>query len=154
MQESVDIDTRKEIIKKQSVFSQLTEGETAELAAILKEKKMIKGETIVKEGDTVDSVYLIVEGEVDVRQIFRDDGNPTVKSIATLHPGQAIGLNESGFFSLTGKRTATVIANTDVTLLALSIPLFHGFALAYPHVSEIMRKNAQSMLGIFRMGEG
>jgi len=55
-------------------------------------------------------------------------------------------LNETGFYSLTGKRTATVVALTDLETLYLSVAAFHGFALAHSHVNEIMHEQAEEFL--------
>jgi CRP-like cAMP-binding protein len=142
MEETVSIETKIQLIKKQNVFSKFTDEETKNLAAILVEQHFKTGATIVTEGDYVDSVYIIVSGRADVRHNIVQDGKLVVRSLALLGPGQAVGLNETGFFSLTGKRTATVVAITPVVALYLSIPKFKGFSLANPHVSEIMRQNA------------
>jgi hypothetical protein len=65
-----------------------------------------------------------------------------VSSVAILSAGDAIGLNETGFYSISGKRTATVIALTEMNLYRLSVAAFHGFSLSHTHVSEVMRKNS------------
>lgn len=147
MDGAVDLSANKILLKKQVCFSQLTEDELEKLSELLKEKKILAAETIVTEGDPVDSVYLIISGTADVRNITIKEGNFHFTSIATLGPGDAIGLNDTGFYSLSGLRTATVVALTDMTLLYLNIAEFHGFALAYSHVNEVMRKNAEKVIG-------
>ena len=137
-----NMNVKKDFTKQQACFAELTPEEIEGLASLLVEKHFSAGQLIVTEGDPVDSVYLIVEGTADVR-IITDTNNPDVlNSVATLGPGQSIGLNDTGFYSLSGKRTATVIAITDMVLLYLSLPEFHGFALSNHHVSEVMRINA------------
>lgn len=135
---------KKELVKKQGPFSKLNDDELTQLTELFKEQDFKAGETIVSEGDPVDSVYLIIEGRADVKQLKLKDNMTYLESIATLTPGQSIGLNETGFYSISGRRTATVIALTDLYTLVLNIAAFHGFALAYPHVNEIMRMNAHS----------
>ncbi len=143
MDESIDFDHKKAAVKQQSCFVPLSEVETTELANLLVEKHFSKGDVIVVEGDLVDSVFLIIQGQADVRVTTIKDRVKQVKSVATLTVGSAIGLNESGFYSLTGKRTATVVALTDMVVLRLSVAKFHGLALAYPHVNEVMRKSGE-----------
>jgi CRP-like cAMP-binding protein len=143
-----DLVLKEEILKKQACFSELTAEETHVLASLLSEKQFKAGETIVTEGDLVDSVYLIVSGFADVQHVTIKNEVLDILSLATLSPGDAIGLNEQGFYSLSGVRTATVVAKTDMVLLRLSVPAFHGFALSYPHVNEVMRRNAETMLDI------
>jgi CRP-like cAMP-binding protein len=146
MDDSTDLATKNSFVRKQACFKALTEKESQELAALLVDKSVKAGETIVTEGDPVDSVYLIVKGTADVRHTTVGDKGLESHSVAALNPGEAIGLNETGFYSLTGRRTATVIALTDMTLLRLSLSEFHGFALANSHVHAVMRKNAEGKL--------
>jgi len=142
MESTLSLVDKMHLVKKQTVFSKLTEDEIIELASLFQIKAFQPGETIVTEGDFVDSFFLIVEGSAEVQHITLQNGQLNKQILAELHQGQAIGLNETGFYSLTGKRTATVVALTQIILLELGIPKFHGFALAYPHVNEIMRQNA------------
>ncbi|VVC75695.1 putative NTE family protein [Aquicella siphonis] len=146
MDESADLTLRIQLVKKQPVFSQLTDKETEELASLFSEKKVASEQTIVKEGDPVDSIYLIASGTADVRHVTIKDNAPVVNSVAILSSGDAIGLNETGFYSISGKRTATVVAMTDMVLYRLSVAAFHGFALAHSHVSDIMHKHAENIL--------
>lgn len=140
MDELADLGVTVGLIKKQPLFSQLTEKETEELASLLSEKTVKSGEVIVKEGDPVDSIFLIATGKADVRQ------HGVAQAVASLNPNDAIGLNETGFYSLSGKRTATVVALTDMRLFRLSVTAFHGFSLSHSHVSEIMHKHTDSMM--------
>jgi CRP-like cAMP-binding protein len=146
MDDSIDLQAKKAYIKKQPCFTPLTDQELDILATLFVEKPMRSGETVVTKGESVDSVYLIVSGTVEVRDVIVENGKIVTPKLAVLGPNEAIGLNEAGFYSLSGIRTATVVALTDVVLLRLSVTAFHGFALAYSHVNEIMRKNAKIML--------
>lgn len=148
MSDPIDMDIKKIIIKKQACFSKLTDEETEVLASLLTEKHAALNEIIVKEGDPVDSVYFIVSGIADVKQAPDKDHPDQLQSIATLSLNDAIGLNERGFYSISGIRTATVVALTDMVLLRLSVAAFHGFALAYSHVTEVMRQHAQGLLNV------
>lgn len=147
MDNTIDSSLKKEYVKNQACFSKLTEEETDKLAELFTEIHVAPGETIVVEGNPVDSVYLIISGQADVRHVTIKDHSEQIQSLATLGPGQAIGLNETGFYSLSGIRTATVVAITDMVLLRLSVAQFHGFALEYSHVNQVMRVNAEAVLG-------
>lgn len=151
MADVIGLEYRRTLLKKQACFVQLTENEYEVLTDLLAEKAFKKGDTIVTEGDPVDSVYIIVSGRADVRHAAIKHGLPEITSVAKLGPEQAIGLNEFGFYSLSGVRTATVVAETDMITLRLSVAAFHGFALAYPHVNEVMRKYAETFLGIVKL---
>lgn len=142
---SADLSMQMQLIRKQPVFSQLTDDEVAELASLLVEVNALPGEIIVNEGDPVDSIYLIANGTVDVRVVSLIQGVTQVSSVAILSFGDSIGLNETGFYSLSGKRTATVVALTDMLMYRLGVAAFHGFALAHSHVSDVMRKISSDM---------
>lgn len=146
MADPLDLIEKKSIIKKQQCFTPLTDEETGILADLLSEVHFKPGDTIVTEGDPVDSIYLIVSGTAEVRHVYVEDKVVKFTPLATLGEGAAIGLNETGLYSLSGVRTATVVAITDMVALCLSVAAFHGFALAYTHVSEVMRKHADSIL--------
>jgi CRP-like cAMP-binding protein len=141
MDDLIDMETKKALIKKQAFFSQFTDEETDMLATLFVEKPFAASSVIVTEGDPVDSVYLIVEGEAEVQHITMKDRVPQIQSLAKLGPGTSIGLSDTGFYSLSGVRTATVAALTDIKTLRLSLAAFHGFKLAYPRISDLMRKN-------------
>lgn len=144
MDETTDISIQVQLIKRQPLFSQLTPEEVNELAMLFSEIKAKPDDAIVKQGDAVDSIYLIANGTADVRLVTINNGVPNYSSVAILSAGEAIGLNETGFYSLSGRRTATVVAMTDMVLYKLSVAAFHGFALSHTHVSEIMHKHAEN----------
>lgn len=145
MSEALSEEVKKAYILKQSVFTKFTDKEVDVLAELLTEQRFHPGETIVTEGDPVDSVYLIVEGTAEVQHVTVVEGKLHVEPLAQLTVGNSIGLGDTGFYSISGVRTATVIALTDMLLLRLSMPAFHGFALSYPHVNEVMRQNVAAL---------
>ncbi len=144
---TVDLIKRSAILHAQQCFANLTNEETDILAGFLQERTYQANERIVREGDPVDSVYFIVKGHADVRHVRYVDREAQIESVATLKEGGTIGLNDQGFYSLTGRRTATVVANVEMLLLRLSVAVFHGFSLVNPHVSRVMREHAARILG-------
>lgn len=119
-------------------FAVLNAAELSELAQQMEEICLFEHEVIVKEGDIVDSIYIIISGraEVSVKE----------KVIATLSAGEAIGLNELGFYSTTGIRTATVIASSNIVLLRLTLENLNAFLFKFPHANVAMQQAAQQML--------
>ncbi|EKD54884.1 MAG: hypothetical protein ACD_60C00037G0003 [uncultured bacterium] len=148
MTDIIDADVKKAFIRKQECFSALTENEITMLADLLIEKHFSAGEIVVIEGQPVDSVYLVISGEADVRHVYIENNTTRFTSLATLGPGEAIGLNDTGFYSISGVRTATVVALSEMVTLCLSIAAFHGFALVNSHVNEVMHQHAKALLGI------
>lgn len=145
MEDVINLNTKQEFVQQQACFAKLTADEQQKLAALLIETSIPAGQIIVNEGDPVDSVFIIVRGTADVRHLRVENDEIVFDSVAQLHEGQAIGLNSVGFYSLSGLRTATVVALTDMVLLRLSVAEFHGFALMNSHVSEVLRQNASEV---------
>ncbi|MBI5775054.1 MAG: cyclic nucleotide-binding domain-containing protein [Verrucomicrobia bacterium] len=83
---------------------------------------------IVRQGEHGDAMYLILEGEVRVRQII--GGKET--TIATLGPGEFFG--EISLFDQ-GPRSADVVANTDGTLLKITVAVFEDLAQKEPDLA-------------------
>ncbi len=148
MSETIGFDVKEAQIRLQPVFSDLTEDEVRVLSTLLTERHIRAGETIVTQGEPVDSVYFIVRGKANVVRIsINSAGIPDIEHITKLGEGETIGLNETGFYSISGIRTATVIADTNMILLQLSVAAFHGFALSNTHVNDVMHKHASYILG-------
>lgn len=146
MAELNDLDKKVSLIRKQSCFTPLTEKEMYELAELWIEQTVQPGDVIVTEGDMVDSVFLIVSGQAEVRHDRILDGKLVSEKVAELGSEDAIGLNETGFYSLSGRRTATVAALTEMVVYRLSVAAFHGFTLTHAHVNHIMRRQALKVL--------
>lgn len=145
MANEISIETKKELVKKQGCFSNLSDTEIDVLVTLLVEKKFAPGEVIVKQGARVDSVYIIVSGTADIIVSKRENDQTITEKVAEMKDGAAIGLNDRGFYSITGLRTATVTATSEMMTLKLSVVVFRGFALAYPHASQVMREQAERL---------
>lgn len=128
------------LIASYPLFCLLTPENIHALALVAREKYVDSGTHITEEGAVVDSVYLILSGTAEV---MVKEGNG-VKSVAKLGPGDAIGLAESGFFSPSGIRTATVIAETSLVLLTIDIEDFYHFlrepSVPYPGLKNVGEK--------------
>ena len=66
MNDKIPLTLRQSVIKNQPCFSPLKNEEIEMLATLLVPKEFKAGETIVNEGEPVDSFYLLVEGEAEV----------------------------------------------------------------------------------------
>ncbi len=128
-QPTVSLKERQDLIKAFPCFAMLTPAQSEEMVALMREIQFEPLEQIVAENDLVDSVYVIVRGEAEVtREAQTKYRKKMVKvPVAALGAGEGIGLNDTGFYSTTGKRTATVTAVTDMLLLRLDIKDLYGF---------------------------
>ena len=100
------------------------------------EQRFMEGATIVREGEPGDMFYVIVEGEAKVK-----DRNG--RTLSGLIPGDFFG--EISLMD-GGPRTATVVAVTNLTALALSRKDFGTLLQSEPKVTVGLLKHAATLL--------
>lgn len=143
----IDLAARQKLIHDFPCFKKLTEKEVFLLARMAEEVDFDAGTVIVKQNDPVDSVYLIFSGiaEVFVKPKEETYLNEDVLA-STLLDGESIGLNEFGFFSKSGFRTATVIAKTKIELLKITLQNFHQFLTQHPHFAKVLETSSREII--------
>ena len=114
-----------EELQKSRLFEGLLPEEVEMLAELTQHKKYSKGEVVFEQGDVGDSLYLLLEGSIDVIQ-KRQDGSEHIITV----------LEAPDFFgemSLIDKeyRSATIRARDDAVMLCLSNENLHSFARVY-----------------------
>jgi len=113
----------------------------AQLAGALEKmvaRRFSAGTTILREGDSGDSLYLITGGRVEVET--RDDGGERVP-LGTLGPGDFFG----EVSLLTSRpRTATVTALTDLEALELSRASIVSLSAAYPDLERALAESQRA----------
>ena len=100
--------------KDQDLCRDLEQEEIDFLESFLKFSEYKNGEFIIEQGDDADSIYFILSGQVNVDLSETEHFN---QRIAVLNPGTAFG--ELAMID-GGKRSATVIADSDVKCAALN----------------------------------
>lgn len=132
---------KKQLISDYALFCLMNTNDTHELALLSQEITVPEDTIIVKEGEIVDSIYLIKSGTAQVTKTINTLEKKEVMHIAILREGDSIGLNESGFFSNSGIRNATVTSLSDMVLLAIDIKIFNDFlaksSIYYPALQNI-----------------
>src|ERR1044071_3814267 len=81
------------------IFAQLDAAEMTELAARFETRSLKRGETVIRQGEPADALYIVVSGRFSVTRTGRR------APIAEIGPDQPIG--EIGFITNTNSRTAT-----------------------------------------------
>jgi CRP-like cAMP-binding protein len=102
------------LLKNAAIFADLTEEELARVAEVCKEQKFKFGQTIFKEGEPGNRLYLISEGEVRISRIIPGSGE---EALTVLKKGACFG--EMAVFDRS-ERSTDAIANTDCTLLTIT----------------------------------
>lgn len=110
------------------------------------------GETLVRQGDTGDSMYIIRRGKVEV--LGRTDNGAT-RRIAVMHRPQIMG--EAAM--MTGEpRNATLRAQTDVEVLELNresfAELFKRHPEAVEQISEVIANRASERKEALKVADG
>lgn len=138
---------RIKLIRLFPCFSSFQDDIAYKFANLFQEITYAPAETIVNEEELVDSIFLIVSGKAEVTHATMRRKKIQRIPLAILQHGDSIGLSDSGFFSSTGKRTATVTALTEMMLLRLDIKTLATF-LAEHQLESAMYDASLQMLRI------
>lgn len=118
------------------LFHDLDASRIAAIAALLRTRRVERGERLVRKGDEADSMYFVVSGDVEV-------------NTETGAPPHRLGAGE--FFGEVAlianrRRTATVTAAAPCKLLVLHKRDLHGFMEAHPEFAELVRETSRRRL--------
>jgi CRP-like cAMP-binding protein len=102
-------DAKIELLRKVPLFQRMPRKEMARIAALASEVSYPQGVPLLRKGSRDDGFYIVLQGEVDVRQ--------GVRLLQTLKRGQFFG--EIGLLAKV-PRTATVTTGTPVDALYIS----------------------------------
>ena len=123
------------LVARVPLFSQLSATQIADVMKILRAQKVEKGAVIVRRGEPAHSMYLIVDGEVEIRLRHRH-----VRLSAGDFFGEIAALRQS-------RRSATVQALTPTRLLALDASDLHSLMDREPQIASRIWEAAQARLG-------
>lgn len=151
-EKTISLSQRQTLLVKLPCFSTFNSKELENLASRMTEVHYSKGETIVMQDTLIESIFIIVEGIAEVSRNIIKIKKITKKKhitnipVATLEKGEAIGLNDTGFYSTTGMRTANVVALSDMLLLQLDLKSLQDFFKTYPNLHTNMIEATEQML--------
>ena len=117
-------------IKNIQIFHWLNEDELQKILLISSILHFKKGENIISQGDVGDSLYAIVSGKVEVA--VKDIKEKKV-AICTIQQGEIFG--EAAIF-MTAKRTASIIASIDTTVIQVGRKDLIYFFKTFPHAGN------------------
>ncbi len=125
-----EIEKRADALKKVDLFQTLTDEERHALAGRLRIAPFVRGEAMTRQGAEAHWLYLITQGEAEVRVSV--DGRLNER-VATLSAGDFFG--EMGM--MTGEpRSATVVALSDVECYRVDKDAFHDTLRSRPEIAE------------------
>jgi len=116
-------------LAKLPLFVELSDDQLGDIAACTRAVSIAEGETVATQGDNAYEFFVVEEGEADVRR----DGDV----IAWVGQGDVIG--EIGLL-VTGTRTASIVARTPMTLVAMFAREFKQVERQTPAVADRLRE--------------
>lgn len=126
-------------LRRVEIFAGLSDAELLQVAGLCKALRAPAGQTIFKEGDTGDELYIVHEGTVRVMITTRlSDGTTAPSTINTLYPGQCFGEQ-----ALLGgaARTATITTNEPTVLIVMRALDFDALAEHNPRIGFVVMRN-------------
>ncbi|MBA3661782.1 MAG: cyclic nucleotide-binding domain-containing protein [Gammaproteobacteria bacterium] len=141
----VSLTSRVTLLRGFPCFASLSVEQIDQLAGYLHEVHYSPLQSIVSQHDLIDSVYFIVQGSAEVTHEIINKKIIKSVPVALLNENESIGLNEKGFYSITGQRTATVKAVTPLLALKLSLADLTNF-LQKNHLEKVMFASAKQTL--------
>ena len=132
------------------LLQNLDEGELRSFLGIARRVQFPRGKTILKEGEVGDTMYIIAEGTVEVSKTLvmkmaREDFRDRDKILTKLSAEDHAIFGEVALFEQ-NKRTATVVALTDCSLLEISKSDFLRLAEQNPRIGYKITRNIAQLL--------
>jgi CRP-like cAMP-binding protein len=115
----------RDILMNVPLFSELSKRHVKRVADVMEEERYHEGAKIVREGEDGDSLYVLVEGQADVVR----DG----RTVDRLLPGDFFG--EISLLD-GGPRTATIVADTPITVYAIRRGPFNRMLTQEPEIAS------------------
>ena len=128
------------------LFEGLTREELDRLMEICEWKSFTKANTLFREGEPSNQLYVVVEGLLGVRKHIidqKEDRLPLLPVIAELGTGEIVG--EFSFFDGT-PRSAEVFAIADTWTLVLTPEAFQQFSNRFPQIAQKITVNLVKIL--------
>jgi CRP-like cAMP-binding protein/Zn-dependent protease len=137
-----DLQACRKILEQHPLLGQLSKSLMDQLMSEFTLVYCKAGEMLFKEGDPLDSIFFIKSGKAEVSKEVTFDKKYQKVPIATLNAYEAIGLDaQGGFFSKTGKRSASIIAQTDLTLFRLEKKALNHFLKEHLPFSQLFQES-------------
>lgn len=138
------------ILKSLPILRDLDEGELSTFMMITRRVQFPRGKIIIKEGEPGDTMYIVAEGTVEisknlVMKIGREEFQDRDKILTKLSAEDHAVFGEVALFER-GKRTATVVAQTDCTLLEITRDDFRRLGEENPRIGYKIIRNITHLL--------
>jgi putative peptide zinc metalloprotease protein len=141
-----DLQKRLSLLKNIPFFTYIAVAEFEKLAVHFHDVSYASGSILVNENEIIDSIFVIVEGRVEVSRQEKRSGKIEPDILSVLHHGEVIGLNDTGYFSASSLRTATVTALTQLLVIRMELRDFKQFLKTHPVNLPNITQSTDTML--------
>ncbi len=128
-------------LQKVPLFAALDGEHLRAILAVSETRKVRKDAVICRQGDKGESLFVLLSGRVKA-VLLAEDGREVI--LAVLEPGELFG--EMALFDMEERRSATVIAAEDCTLLSLSGKAFLEVLRSDPSIALSMLRSLSQRL--------
>jgi len=130
-----------EVLRKTELCHGLNDNELQQLSAIFHTKRVKRDDTIMREGEPTNELYIIAKGRVKVA--IQSSASGGTEKIATIRDNEICG----EFAFLDGStRSASIVAEEESIVLFVDYLEFHRFMEANEHIGFIIMKNLAKIL--------
>ena len=123
------------LLRRVDAFAALDEATLARVAALVEWRQVARGETLIREGDEADDLFIVAKGRFWV--LSGDE------PIAEIEPGEPIG--ELAFFA-GGVRSANVVAARNSAVMALTKSAYDQISAETPALSRTILSSVSKRL--------
>ena len=131
----------KALMREMPHFDRLDDEELEIMSKHIDYQKVAAGKTLVKEGDTGESLYYVISGEMEINKEALD-GRHAV--LARFKKGATVG--EMAIIENKSTRSATAITITETELLVLNRTRFNELAESNPNIALKITQNIANMI--------
>lgn len=137
-------------LKAVPILRDLDGEEVRQFLKIARRVRVPRGQAILTEGQTGETMYIIEEGMVEVSKTLvkaggQENSKDRDKVLTKLSADDHAIFGEVALFEQS-KRTATVVAQTDCLLLEITKPNFLKLAEEYPRIGYKITRNIAELL--------
>ncbi len=144
-----------EVIKNTFIFKTLNEKEAEDISKLTRRRKFGRGEAVMQEGQKGDSMYMLVQGDVEVSKTLTvktgdDEFSEKEKILTSFSSEDNVVFGEMAMIDQEN-RSASVITKTDCILLEIKKGGFSGSNREKPEMGvKVLRRMAELLPGRVR----
>jgi len=140
-----------QILKGYEIFAGLDEKQIERFCKVITPIQFNSGDVIIQEGDTGDSILILLDGKVEISQALTlktdvSQADTREKSLISLSSDHRPFFGEMSLFSDDDKRSATVKAVSTCSVAKIEKNSFFSICNDYPEIGNLVMQNIARVL--------